>query len=65
MSTVRENVSGGGATQQLRDEMATLTEAERQELLSSDCTAHITSDEALAMKADLVLPWRKMRIMRR
>ena len=65
MSAVREIVSGGGSTQQLRDEMATLTEDERQELLSSKCTANITPDMALAMKADLILPWRKLRIMRR
>ena len=55
----------GGATQQLRDEMSALTEGERQELLSSDYTAHISPDTALAMKADLILPWIKLRIMRR
>ena len=65
MSAVREIISGGGAAQQLHDEMSTLTNAERQKLLSSECNAHITADEALAIKADLVLPWRKMRIMRR
>ena len=66
MAAVRAKVSGGAAAEQLKDELAVLTEAERRELLvAADCSAEITADETLAMKADLVLPWKKMRIMRR
>ena len=66
MAAVQVKVSGGAAAEQLKYELAVLTEAERRELLgAADCSAEITADETLAMKADLVLPWKKMRIMRR
>lgn len=66
MSAVRNAISGGGVSQQLQDEMAVLTEEERQEfLVSANSATQITPEETLAMKADLALPWRKLRIMRR
>ena len=66
MAAVRAKVSGGAAAEQLKDELAVLTEAEwRELLLAADCSAEIPTDETLAMKADPVLPWKKMRIMRR
>ena len=66
MTVVREMISGGGASEQLHDELSVLTEEERQEfLVSADSATRITPEETLAMKADLALPWRKLRIMRR
>ena len=66
MAAVRAKVSGGAAAEQLKDELAVLTEAEWRELLvAADCSAEISTEETLAMKADLILPWKKMRIMRR
>ena len=66
MSKVRDTIRGGAAAGQLKDELAVLTDAERRELLAAaDRPTLITPEETLAMKADLILPWRKMRIMRR
>ena len=66
MSSVRKFISGGEAAVQLQDEITVLTEEERQEILkSADCTNEISPEETLAMKANLVLPWKKMRIMHR
>jgi hypothetical protein len=45
--------------------MAALTDMERQELLKAATPLQISAEETLAMKADLVLPWNKIRIMRR
>ena len=63
MSSVREAISGGSATIQLKDELKTLTDDERKQILQPVC--HIIPQETLAMKADLLIPWNKMRIMRR
>ena len=68
MAAVRDVISGGAraAAEQLQHEVSALTNDERQELLtSSEHSAQISAEETLAMKADLVLPWRKLRIMRR
>ena len=64
ISAVRSIISGGAPADQLQHEMAALTDAERREL--ADTTPlQISAEETLAMKADLVLPWKKIRIMRR
>ena len=60
MSSVRELVSGGGAVAQLQDELAILTDDEHRELVTP-----VTQISHKDMKADLVLPWKKIRIMRR
>lgn len=66
LSAVRDVISGGGGSVQLQDELAVLTKEEREELLVSAASpTQITPEETLAMKADLALPWRKLRIMRR
>ena len=53
MAAVRVKVSGGAAAEQLKDELAVLTEAERRELLvAANCPAEIMAEETLAMKAD-------------
>ena len=62
MSSLWEVISGGGAAAQLQDELAVLTDYERRELVVP--VTQIPLGETLAMKADLVLPWKKMRIMR-
>ena len=64
MSTVRDTISGGAAAGQLKYELAVLTDAEWRELLAAaDLPTLITPEETLAMKADLILPWRKMCIV--
>ena len=66
IAVVREVISGGRSAEQLQHELSALTEKERKEILMPiEAPALITAEETLAMKADLVLPWAKMRIMRR
>ena len=63
LAQVRAEISGGAPTVQHQDEMRV---DERQALLSSsDFTTKLTCHAALAMKANLMIPWKKMRIMRR
>jgi len=51
---------------QLRSELRALSKEEREELLqSAGLPIEIPPDHALAMKADLALPWAKMRVISR
>ena len=62
MSAVRTIISGGACADQIQHDVAAVTDAERQELLQDARTPlQIPVEETLAMKADLVLPWNKMR----
>ncbi len=66
VALVRNTVSGVAATAQLQDEVSALSRDERKELLASaDFSTPITAEDTLAMKADLVIPWRKLGVMRR
>ena len=69
MSTIRELVSAGDATIQLKGELQACSSQERQKLLEAlakdGCKVVIPPDEALAMKADLGIPWSKLRVVRR
>ena len=57
MALVRDAVSGGAAEAQLQDEVASLSQEERQKLLTSaDFSMEISAEDALAMKSDLVIP---------
>ena len=59
-------MSKGSTSAQLRDEVSALSQDERQELIASgDFAVPIQAEDALAMKADLVIPWKKVRVMRR
>ncbi len=63
---VRDVVSGGDSAAQLREEVKHLSKAERQELLhSGGFRLDVPAEQGLAMKADLGLPWNKLRIIRR
>lgn len=57
MEQVREIVSKGSSSEQLRHELTAMTKEERQSLLESvlhkDTAVSIPSEEILAMKADL------------
>ena len=65
----RHFVSGGSDTCQLQDEVKACTPAEREMLLSSlqegGLKVAIPTDQALSMKADLNIPWSKLRVVRR
>lgn len=60
-------MSGGvaAAKDQLGDEFRVLNKEDRQKLPTSDFAVELTTKDSLAMKANLGLPWRKLRIMRR
>ena len=51
---------------ELADEMRALPQEEREELMGVFTTpVTISAENALALKADLVIPWNKLRAMRR
>ncbi len=66
MSSVRSVVSGGTSSELLQDEVHALTKEERQALLADGGFGiEIPAEKGLAMKADLAIPWNKLRIFRR
>ena len=66
LSSVRDFASGGDSTMQLAAEIQSLTKSEREDLLQqARLPIVIPADHALAMKADLQIPWSKLRILRR
>ncbi len=66
MSTIREMTSGGDSSSQLAAEIKHLSKEEREDLLSeASLPVTIPPNHALAMKADLGIPWKKLRILRR
>ena len=66
ISDLRTIVSGEDSFIQFQSEVRCLSRSQRQEVLKG---AHlpviIPTDQALAMKADLAIPWAKLRIIRR
>lgn len=51
---------------QLQAEVKMLTSEERQDLLkSAGITVDIPAEQGLAIKADLAIPWNKLRVIRR
>ena len=69
LSTLRTAISGGESPDivtQLRSEIRCLSKEDRQELLqSAGLPVVIPPDHALATKADLSIPWSKLRVIRR
>ena len=66
ISRVRDVTSGGESSAQLQAEVRSLTKEQREQLLQkAQLPVVIPTNHALAMKADLSLPWNKLRIIRR
>lgn len=66
ISLVRSITSGGDSTAQMAAEVKALSKEERESILQeAQLPIFIPTDHALAMKADLSLPWNKLRILRR
>lgn len=66
LSKIRERLSSGVCEHQMADELKMLPKQVREELIKEmKFTVHIPADQNLAMKADLCLPWNKLRIMRK
>ena len=64
LNSVRNTVSGGAGVIQQQDELACLSYQDRQKLLG-DFSTQISPEDTLAMKANLMMPWKKLRTMRR
>lgn len=64
---VRDTISKGSSVDQLQYELKTLTKEDRQSLLQNATadTIAVSNEDVLAMKADLSIPWNKLRILRR
>lgn len=63
---VRDLVSCGDSGSQMREEIQHLSKQERQALLHEEgFTLNIPEEQGLAMKADLGIPWNKLRVLRR
>ena len=67
VSSYRSRVTGGkGTLWQLGDEIRALPQEEREELMRVfTIPVSISAENVLALKADLVIPWNKLRAMRR
>ena len=66
ISQLRTYVSGGDVSVQMRSELQALSKNDREELLrEANLPVQIPPDHALALKADLALPWVKMRVISR
>ncbi len=68
MSEQRESISGGsdGAQKQLQLEVRALPKDQRQKLLTdAGVGVAIDATQALAIKADLAIPWYRLRVLRR
>ena len=66
ISQLRTYVSGGDVSVQMRSELQALSKNDREELLrEANLPVQIPPDHALALKADLALPWAKMRVISR
>lgn len=66
LTQLRTSISGGDTSMQLQSELHALSKEEREAVLQeAQLPIQIPPDHALAMKADLALPWAKMRVVSR
>lgn len=66
LRSVRDMISGSDNSAQLAAEVNCLTQSQREELLQqAQLPLVIPLDHTLAMKADLAIPWSKLRTLRR
>lgn len=66
LTELRTTISGGDTSVQLKDEIRALSREEREDVLKeAQLPIIIPPDHALAIKADLALPWSKMRVISR
>lgn len=69
MELVRDAISKGSSMDQLQYEIKALTKEDRESLLEQakicNSTATVSPNDVLAMKADLSIPWNKLRMLRK
>ena len=62
LTNIRACISGGDSITQMQSEVKALTKEERETLLrEAQLPIEIPPNHALAIKADLAIPWEKMR----
>lgn len=61
----RHLTSQGSEICQLQDEVKACSPDERQQILANFQTVVVSTSQAVAMKADLGIPWSKLRVIRR
>ena len=63
---LREDLTGGESQHQIADEIRMIPKEEREEIMRElNFTIDVSPEQCLGMKADLSLPWNKLRLMRR
>ena len=66
ISKIRKQLSLGDSEEQMADELKVLPAEEREKLMkTANFIITVPPEQGLAMKSDLCLPWRKLRLMRR
>ena len=67
MQMARSVISGGDPSSLLESEVLTLNDEERQSLLEKAGIANVSigPTEVLAIKTGIILPWYKLRLLRR
>ena len=66
IANLRDLVSKGDSRLQLQREIEVIPRKERQQLMKeANFAVEIPPEHGLAMKADLCLPWNKLRVLRR
>ena len=66
ISKIRHQLSLGDVTSQFNNEIKMLPSEEREKIMKeANFSVTVPPEEGLAMKADLCMPWRKLRLMRR
>ena len=64
LQSIRTTISKDTSTVQFEAEVKALNQEERQQLLkSAGITIDIPPEQGLAMKADLAIPWNRLRII--
>lgn len=66
MSQVRAHISGGDEAVQMKAKLKAPPKSERETILAdAQLPIVIPTDQSLAMKTDLALPWAKLRLINR
>ena len=67
LAKVQKYASGCDTTAQLSQEIrsSTVEEHSRIDITECGCQVFVSTEESLATKANLIIPWNKIRVMRR
>ena len=65
LANIRDAISGGQSMTQLQSEVLMLPTEKKQLMREVNFTINIPPECGLPMKADLSIPWNKLRVLRR